>query len=58
MNLLALDASTTAVGWALFDDGEYSHSGVYEPRDNHLEPMAEEGRVVWDVQSGRWEVIE
>jgi len=31
MILLALDASTTAVGWALFDDGEYVDSGVYVP---------------------------
>ena len=32
MILLSLDASTTAVGWALFDDGEYLESGVYLPR--------------------------
>ena len=31
MILLALDASTTAVGWALFDGGDYLESGVYVP---------------------------
>jgi len=31
VTLLALDASTTAVGWALFDDGDYRESGVYVP---------------------------
>ena len=29
--LLAIDASTTAVGWAVFEDGEYERSGVFEP---------------------------
>ena len=32
MIILCLDASTTAVGWALFDDGEYLESGVYVPK--------------------------
>ena len=32
MRLLALDASTTAVGWSLFQDGEYLDSGVYIPK--------------------------
>ena len=31
MRMLALDASTTAVGWAVFEDGEYVESGVYRP---------------------------
>lgn len=29
--LLAIDASTTTVGWAVFVDGEYRESGVYMP---------------------------
>ena len=32
MILLSLDASTTAVGWALFDDGDYLESGGYVPK--------------------------
>ena len=28
--ILAIDASTTAVGWALFTDDEYQESGVYK----------------------------
>ena len=32
MILLALDASTTAVGWALFDGPDYVDSGVYVPK--------------------------
>jgi hypothetical protein len=32
MTLLALDASTTAVGWSLFDDAEYLESGVFVPK--------------------------
>jgi len=35
MNLFALDASTTAVGWAVFVDGEYGYSGVYVPVHEH-----------------------
>lgn len=31
MKLMALDASSTAVGWALFDQGEYQESGVFVP---------------------------
>jgi len=31
MIILALDASTTAVGWAVFEDGELYNSGVYVP---------------------------
>jgi len=31
MNLLALDASTVATGYALFTDGEHRRSGVYCP---------------------------
>lgn len=30
--LLALDASTTAVGWSVFIDGEYEASGVFKPQ--------------------------
>ena len=32
MIILALDASTTAVGWAVFEDGDYRESGVYVPK--------------------------
>jgi len=32
--MLALDASTTAVGWALFKDGNLDNSGVYVPPPN------------------------
>ena len=31
MILLALDASTTAIGYAIFKDGELRYSGVYVP---------------------------
>lgn len=32
MRLLALDPSTTTVGWCVAIDGEYHESGVYKPR--------------------------
>jgi hypothetical protein len=32
MIILALDASTTAVGWSLFDDATYLESGVFVPK--------------------------
>ena len=31
MILLALDASTTACGWCLMEDGEWQESGVWKP---------------------------
>jgi len=34
MRFLALDASTTAVGWAVFEDGKYCESGVFVPPSN------------------------
>ena len=35
MRILALDASTTAVGWCKAQDGEYLDSGVYKPKGHN-----------------------
>ena len=49
MILLALDASTTAVGWALFDDGDYLESGVYVPKgDDWVERVMSIGAWLYD----------
>lgn len=42
MIILGLDASTTAVGWCLLQDGEYANSGVFKPQgDDWKERVAQ-----------------
>lgn len=45
MRLLALDASTTAVGWVRAQDDQYLSSGVYTPRGYNVLKR------IWDIEN-------
>jgi len=50
MILLALDASTTAVGWSLFGGADYVDSGVYRPKgDDWVSRVCDIERWLYDV---------
>ncbi|MGD8499788.1 MAG: hypothetical protein PVJ86_04030 [Phycisphaerales bacterium] len=53
--LLALDPSTTAVGWALFDGNQYRDSGVFTPHGNADERIVAIGR--W-LETWPWDRVD